>query len=190
MNKMTRRQFASFVSAIGASTYVGGVDAAGDRIKVGQIGVGHSHASGKMQAMRKLKDTYEVVGVADPNMERAKKAVGGGAYEGLKAMSVEQLLNTSGLSAVAVETDVPKLVATAKTCIQAGKHIHLDKPAGESLPAFQQLCAMADERKLTIQMGYMLRYNPAFELLFRAVREGWLGEIHELDAGVAVAEGR
>jgi predicted dehydrogenase len=30
-------------------------------------------------------------------------------------------------------------------------------------------------------MGYMLRYNPAFELAFRAVREGWLGRIFELN---------
>ncbi len=30
----------------------------------------------------------------------------------------------------------------------------------------------------------MLRYNPAFELLFRAVREGWLGEITEIDAAM------
>jgi predicted dehydrogenase len=29
-------------------------------------------------------------------------------------------------------------------------------------------------------MGYMLRYNPAFTFLFRAVKEGWLGEITEV----------
>ena len=35
----------------------------------------------------------------------------------------------------------------------------------------------AEKRGLTVQMGYMLRYNPAFELLFQAVREGWLGDV-------------
>jgi predicted dehydrogenase len=30
----------------------------------------------------------------------------------------------------------------------------------------------------------MLRYNPAFELLFQAVKEGWLGEITEIDAAM------
>jgi len=184
---MTRRGFTAGVSAIGAAAFVGASRAvaaagAGDRIKVGQIGVGHPHASGKMAAMRSLKDTYDVVGLADPDAGRAEKAVGGGAYKGLTPMSVEQLLNTQGLAAVAVETDVFALVPTAQRCIDAGVHIHLDKPAGESLSAFRDLCASADQRKLTIQMGYMLRYNPAFELLFRAVREGWLGEIYELDA--------
>ncbi len=31
-------------------------------------------------------------------------------------------------------------------------------------------------------MGYMLRHNPAFTLLFRAVREGWLGDLQEVTA--------
>ncbi len=31
-------------------------------------------------------------------------------------------------------------------------------------------------------MGYMLRYNPAFEFMFNAAREGWFGEIMEIDA--------
>jgi predicted dehydrogenase len=42
----------------------------------------------------------------------------------------------------------------------------------------------AEKRGLTVQMGYMLRYNPAFTLLFQAVREGWLGEITEIDAAM------
>jgi predicted dehydrogenase len=31
-------------------------------------------------------------------------------------------------------------------------------------------------------MGYMFRYNPAFQLCYRAVREGWLGEVFSVDA--------
>jgi predicted dehydrogenase len=42
----------------------------------------------------------------------------------------------------------------------------------------------AEQKGLTVQMGYMLRYNPAFELLFQAVRDGWLGEITEIDAAM------
>jgi predicted dehydrogenase len=32
-----------------------------------------------------------------------------------------------------------------------------------------------------VQMGYMLRYNSAFERCFQAAREGWLGRIFELN---------
>jgi predicted dehydrogenase len=50
------------------------------------------------------------------------------------------------------------------------------------MSACRQLHAEADARGLTIQMGYMLRYNPAFQLLFQLVRDGWLGPITELTA--------
>ncbi|MBA2113533.1 Gfo/Idh/MocA family protein [Bremerella alba] len=185
MTKLTRRQFttttAAAVASLAANVHAA-PPAAGSKIKIGQIGTSHSHAAGKMQAIRSLPDMYEVVGLADVDIDLANKAVQRKPYEGLSVMSIEQLLNTPGLQAVAVETHVQQLVPTAKQCIDAGMHIHLDKPAGESLSAFAELCAAADEKQRTIQMGYMLRYNPAFELLFQAAHEGWLGEIYEVDA--------
>ncbi|NCZ71709.1 MAG: hypothetical protein EBY80_16460, partial [Actinobacteria bacterium] len=42
----------------------------------------------------------------------------------------------------------------------------------------------AEERKLTVQMGYMLRYNPGIQLLVRATKEGWFGDIMEIDASM------
>ena len=74
--------------------------------------------------------------------------------------------------------------ATALRCIQAGKHVHLDKPGALKHAEFKAMRLEAEKRGLTVQMGYMLRYNPAFELLFQAVREGWLGEITEIDAAM------
>jgi predicted dehydrogenase len=96
-------------------------------------------------------------------------------------MTERELLATAHLQAVAVETDIPSLVPTGIRCLQAGKHIHLDKPAGESLDACRKMHRIATESDLTIQMGYMLRYNPAFEFAHRIVRDGWLGEITEIN---------
>jgi predicted dehydrogenase len=62
--------------------------------------------------------------------------------------------------------------------------VHLDKPGALKHDDFKSMRLEAEKRGLTVQMGYMLRYNPAFELLFQAVREGWLGEITEIDAAM------
>ncbi|UCE47026.1 MAG: Gfo/Idh/MocA family oxidoreductase, partial [Phycisphaerales bacterium] len=62
----------------------------------------------------------------------------------------------------------------------AGMHIHLDKPAGLSLGAFRKLLYEATRRKLTVQMGYMFRHNPAFRFCFKAARDRWLGEVFEV----------
>ena len=61
-------------------------------------------------------------------------------------------------------------------------HLHMDKPAGESLSAFKKVMDEAARRGLTVQMGYMFRNNPAMQLCQKAVREGWLGDIFHVRA--------
>lgn len=102
------------------------------KIKIGQIGVTHAHAS-KLDAYRKSPD-YEVVGVVEPNEAARKRAEATAAFKGVNWLTREQLLNTPGLQAVLVETHVRELLDNAEACVAAGKHIHIDKPAGTSLP--------------------------------------------------------
>ncbi len=160
----------SFLLACGSTALAANASA---RLRIGQIGTEHAHAAGKMAAMRSLSDLWEVVGVA------ATKG-----YVGVKSMSVDELLATPDLKAVAVETTIDASCEMARRCLAAGKHVHLDKPGALDHEAFKSMRLDAEKRGLTVQMGYMLRYNPAFELLFRAVREGWLGEITEIDAAM------
>lgn len=157
-----------------------GNSASKGKIRVGQIGTKHAHASGKMSTLRKLDDVFEVVGVVEDDEQQRAKVQQQPPYQGLKWMTAEQLLETQGLQAVAIETRVQDLVANAMLAVDAGMHIHLDKPAGPSMRACRALHAAAEKRGVTIQMGYMLRYNPAFQFLFQIVREGWLGTITEL----------
>jgi predicted dehydrogenase len=104
--------------------------------------------------------------------------------QGVKLMTVEELFAVPDLKAVAVETTVEASCEMARRCIEAGKHVHLDKPGALKHDEFKSMRLEAEKRGLTVQMGYMLRYNPAFDLLFQAVREGWLGEITEIDAAM------
>ncbi|MCI0700898.1 MAG: Gfo/Idh/MocA family oxidoreductase [Planctomycetia bacterium] len=149
-------------------------------IKIGQIGVGHAHAS-KLGVYRKSPD-YEVVGIVEPDAALRKQAGAQEAYRGLKWMTQDELLKTPGLQAVLVETRVPDLLNTADAVVGAGKHVHIDKPAGESLPQFKRILASATKQKLLVQMGYMYRYNPAVVLLRDFLKKGWLGEVFEVHA--------
>jgi predicted dehydrogenase len=160
-------------------------------IRIGQIGVGHGHAS-KLSVYRASSD-YEVVGIVEPDQALREKAQSQAAFRDLPWMTREQLFNSPGLQAVLVETRVRDLLDTAESCIAAGKHVHLDKPAGESLPQFARILEAAKKQGLLVQMGYMYRYNPAILLLRQFLREGWLGdvfEIHAVMSKVVVAEDR
>jgi predicted dehydrogenase len=172
---MKRRQFISGAATALVCSHSHAL-AKPPRIRIGQIGLGHPHAAGKLSAIQSLPDTYELVGVVEPDSSFRKRA------RGVNFVSMDQLMNTKGLKAVAIETQVKDLVTTALPVIEAGKHIHLDKPAGPTLAPFKKLLQTAERQKLVVQMGYMLRYNPAFEFMFNAVREGWFGEIMEIDA--------
>lgn len=147
-------------------------------IRIGQIGVGHPHAS-KLSVYRASPD-YEVVGIVEPEKALRERAQSEAPYRDLPWMTEEQLLNVPGLQAVLVETQVRDLLKTAETCIAAGKHIHLDKPAGESLPQFARILESAKKQKLLVQMGYMYRYNPAILLLRHFLKQGWLGDVFEI----------
>ncbi|HEY0983337.1 MULTISPECIES: Gfo/Idh/MocA family protein [unclassified Schlesneria] len=149
------------------------------KIKIGQIGTGHGHASGKLEVYRK-SDDYEVVGVAEPDDRLRRKAESNPAFRDVQWMSVEQLLNTPGLQAVAVETEPRHLLAHAEQCIDAGMHVHLDKPAGESLSQFRRILDTSARRHLCVQMGYMYRYNPAVVLCRDLVKKGFLGDPFEV----------
>ena len=148
------------------------------KIKYGQIGVGHAHAS-KITAYRQ-SDDYEVVGVVEPDVELRGRAQNSAAYKDLKWLTFNELLNTPDLQVVGVETRVRDLLDTAEKCVAADKHIHLDKPAGESLPQFKRILDDAERKHLAVQMGYMYRYNPAVVLMRDMLKKGWLGEPFEV----------
>jgi predicted dehydrogenase len=184
---MNRRNFVSRLGQgmVGAVILTGALraESAKPRLRIGQIGTGHAHAAGKMAVLKKSAD-FEVVGIVEPDERLRRAAEKNRAYDGVRWMTEAELLATPGLRAVAIETEVKDLLAVAGRCVAAGMHVHLDKPAGESLAGFQDLLAEAGRRGLTVQLGYMFRYNPGFELCFRAVREGWLGEIQSIEGSM------
>lgn len=153
------------------------------KIRIGQLGVGHAHAS-KLGVYRDSAD-YEVVGIVEPDDELRKRAETAAPYRDLKWMTREQLLETPGLQAVLVETRVADLLDNAEACVNAGKHVHIDKPAGESLPQLQRILETAAKKKLLVQMGYMYRYTPAVVLLRDFLKRGWLGEVFEVHTAMS-----
>ena len=148
------------------------------KIKYGQIGVGHAHAN-KIQVYRESAD-YEVIGVVEDDPALRRKAEASELYKGLPWLTTEQLLNVEGLRVVGVETEVNRLLETAELAIAAGKHVHLDKPAGQSLPRFKRILDEAARKHLAVQMGYMYRFNPAVMMMRDWLKKGWLGEPFEV----------
>jgi predicted dehydrogenase len=177
----SRRSFSISLAAAAAGTAgLSRAAATPPRIRVGQIGVGHAHAT-KLSVYRE-SDDYDVVGVVEPDANVRARALNHPAYRGLPWLTQEQLLATPGLQAVLVETSVRESLDVAEAVVAAGKHLHLDKPAGESLPQFERILADADRQGLMVQLGYMYRYSPAVVMLRELLAKGWLGDVFEVHA--------
>lgn len=149
-------------------------------LKIGQIGIGHNHGEAKMLAVRKFPELFEVVGFAEENEEWIKKRGNLKGYEGLNRYSVDELIDKC--DAVMIETDVWDLTNTAQKCIDAGKHIHMDKPASGTLEEYKHLLNTAKAKNLVVQLAYMYRYNPAVQKCFELIKDGKLGEIYSINA--------
>ncbi len=154
------------------------------KIKIGQIGVCHEHAAGKIISLRGRPDVFEIVGVVDDRATKAARFAGDDLkpYEGLKFMTEEELFKTPGLQAVTVETPNLELVPAALRCLERGLAMHMDKPGGDDLKLFSKLRKGVEDRKLPFQMGYMFRNNPAIRFCMKALKENWIGELFEIQA--------
>lgn len=155
-------------------------------IKIGQIGIGHNHAAAKMTTLRKFPELFEVVGFAEEKEHWVEKRGGLPAYEGLPRMTVEELLQK--VDAVLVEPGVNDLTAIAQRCVDAGKHVLMDKPASGTLEEFRHLLDTAKEKNLVVQLGYMYRYNPAIQTCIEWFEQGKFGQIHSINAEMSACD--
>ena len=151
-------------------------------IKIAQIGIGHNHGSAKMECMRRFPELFDVAAVceSDPKWYEARKDLP--EYKGIPWMTEEEIFAIPGLEAICVEPDVPRLNEVALRAVEHGLHIHMDKPAGESYPEFEQVVRIAREKRLVVQLAYMYRYNPSIRWCIEQARSGALGRIFEIDA--------
>ena len=149
-------------------------------IKVGQIGIGHNHGEAKMLSVRKFPELFEVVGFAEENEEWIKKRGNLKGYEGLKRYLVDELIDKC--DALLIETDVWDLTETAQKCINAGKHIHMDKTGSGTLAEYKHILDTAKDKNNNVQLAYMYRYNPAVQRCLELINEGKLGEIYSINA--------
>ncbi|NUM54551.1 MAG: Gfo/Idh/MocA family oxidoreductase [Candidatus Hydrogenedentes bacterium] len=181
---LNRRQFIRSAAATGAAFHMAySSELKPNRLRCGILGLDHAHGLDVLKVLQESPD-YELVGVCEPDDTVAARFASLPAAQGVTWLTKDELLRDKSVSMIAVESGVPRLLALAREAVDAGKHVHMDKPAGASLPEFDALLNAARERSLLFQMGYMFRYNPGFDFIRRAVKEGWLGRIHSISASI------
>lgn len=140
------------------------------KLRVAVIGVGHL---GKEHArIYSQLPEVELVGVVDKDPQRAREIA---AQYGTRA---DVDLNKIDAASVVVPTD--SHFEVAKSLLEKGKSILVEKPITRTIGEAQRLVDLAKKKKLLLQVGHIERFNPIIQNLARLVKEPRFIEIHRL----------
>jgi predicted dehydrogenase len=175
---MRRRTLLSIGTAAALS---GGQTTSPRRIRTGILGIQHSHLTGKLQAMYD-NPAYEVVCYAEPDDATRKARAEQPLLKNLRAVQADELIGDKSLDLVVFEGEVKDAVPLARRVLEAGKHLHLEKPPGNTLQPFREIVEIARRGNRRLQLGYLWRHHAGVEAALTAFREGWLGEVFMIRA--------
>lgn len=183
---MKRREFFGATAGMLAATHALAAEknpAAKEPLPSAILGLGHAHGMGILRTLRDSPD-FALAGVCEPDAAMRERYADHRLMEGVSWLDEEEVLADPAIRMVAVESDVPRLLDFGRKVVDAGKHLHLDKPAGTDLPAWRELLDVADKQEVLVQMGYMYRYNPGFDFMRKLVKEGALGDVYSIHASM------
>ncbi len=144
--------------------------------RAGVIGVGHlgQHHARLYASL----PGAQLVGVLDQSVERAQVIAD---RHGVRVFrTVEELLPHVDVVSVAVPTSGH--YAVAKSCLQAGKHLLVEKPIAVMPGEAQELVELAKQRGCCLQVGHSERFNPVMALMRPHIKNPIFIECHRLSS--------
>ncbi len=145
-----------------------------EKIKIGVIGVGHlgqTHAR-----LLKQVAAAELVGIHDTDKTKADALAG---ELGVRAFtSVDEL--AASVDAVSIVAPTSYHYELATRLMGEGKHCFIEKPVTVTVEEAEKICALADEKKVKVQVGHVERFNPAVLALSHLKIEPMFVECHRL----------
>ena len=145
-------------------------------LRAGVIGVGHlgQHHARLYASLPGV----QLVGVADQSVERAQTIA---VRHGVRVFrTVDELLPHVDVVSVAVPTSGH--YAVAKSCLQAGKHVLVEKPIAVTSAEAHELVQLATQRSCCLQVGHSERFNPVMALMRPHIRRPVFIECHRLSS--------
>lgn len=167
-----------FMIASGAALAATPAAQGADRtIRAAILGTQHGHVRGKLQAMIDSPD-YEVVCICEHDPTVQKRRAADPLYRGQTWVSESELLSDKSIDLVVAECKPWEAIPWGQKVIEAGKHLHLEKPAGDTYEPFKELVDAARAKNLLLQKGWVLRGQEGINAALHAAKQGWLGHVH------------
>jgi predicted dehydrogenase len=152
-----------------------------DPIRVAVVGAGvfgRNHAR-VYQQLAQQGEAVRLIGVVDPDLARADataREFGSRAFG-----SIEQLLTThSEVQAASVVVPTVQHLAVARSLMEAGVDVLIEKPLAATLPEAHELVEAAHRLGRIAQVGHLERFNPAVRATVPLINQPMFFEVHRL----------
>jgi predicted dehydrogenase len=145
-------------------------------MRIGVIGCGY-WGSKHVRVLQQMTEV-EQVAIIDPQQDRLDSLVQ--SFPALQAFTdLDEALNQ--VDAVVIATPPSTHFGIAKTALDSGKHILVEKPLTTSTGSAQRLIEHAEAASRTLMVGHTFEYNPAVWKLREIVQSGELGNVYYID---------
>ena len=149
------------------------------KIKVGVVGCGY-WGPNLVRNLRQAQEC-ELKVICDTNEQRLRHMHR--LYPEVTATKrFEDLLNDEELDAVAVATPVRFHYEMAKACLNAGKHVFIEKPMARTEAEGTELVALAERQGLVLMVGHTFLFSPAVRRMKEIISSGDIGEVQYISA--------
>jgi predicted dehydrogenase len=148
-------------------------------IRVGVIGYGYWGPN----IVRNLHalDSAQVVAVCDSNADVLKRVKR--AYPSVQVTTdAAEILRSPSIDAVAVITPVWSHFELAKTALENGKHVFVEKPFTANSSQAEELIDLANRKDLRIMVDHTFLFTGAVKKIRQLVDQGEMGDLYYYDS--------
>ena len=124
-------------------------------------------------------DFYKVHGAYDLNQDSAEALAS--KYGGTVCRTPEELVSLEGVDAFLISLSPFAHAEALRRTIPAGKPVFVEKPVSFSASEVAELAALAEQRRVPVQVGFMRRYLPESIAALAYLRENDPGRIFCVD---------
>lgn len=151
-----------------------------EKIRVAVVGIGafgRNHARVYSELARQGAGV-ELAAVCDANPERAAELAM--EFKTQAFTSLEQLISKANIQAATVSVPTVHHANVAKTLMEAGIDVLVEKPLAATLTEADELIRTARSKQRVAMVGHVERFNPAVRATFPLITKPMFFEVHRL----------
>jgi predicted dehydrogenase len=126
-------------------------------------------------------DDFDLRWVCDLDQARARKVLGPNSTVQVTT-SLDEVLDDPAVAAVAVATPAATHGIIGVSCLEAGRHLLVEKPLAASIAEGEKLVEVAEDRDLVLMCDHTFCYTPAVQRIRQYIDDGVLGDIQYVDS--------